>query len=243
MVIAIDFDGTITKENIFPKIGELRKNVIEVIKNLQKHGHKCVLWTCREGKYLMEARNLLESKGLIMDGINNSPYDYINQGRKMIADLYIDDRNIFAGEIDWKVIERQILYSDFTKKDEIPMLRNKYRARICSNCRKEFVNKSHKINFIFNKLSVNKITCNKSIKKSLSNGFSMEEHFEIAVNIKTYFENSKLITLGQEEKNGTVRTYFLCRYKLDTNEYVWMTVITWGENEGYIDMYLSKEGD
>ena len=121
MVIAIDFDGTITKENLFPKIGELRKNVIDVIKNLQNHGHKCVLWTCREGKYLIEARNLLESKGLIMDGINTSPYDHINQGRKMIADLYIDDRNIFAGEIDWKAIEKHILYSN-TSKTEIKYL-------------------------------------------------------------------------------------------------------------------------
>ena len=64
MVIAIDFDGTITKENCFPKIGEIRKNAVEVIINLQKHGHKCFLWTCREGKYLEDAKNFLNSKDL-----------------------------------------------------------------------------------------------------------------------------------------------------------------------------------
>ena len=48
MVIAIDFDGTITDKNIFPEISELRPHVVEAIKNLQAHGHKCILWTCRE---------------------------------------------------------------------------------------------------------------------------------------------------------------------------------------------------
>ena len=242
MVIAIDFDGTITKENLFPKIGELRKNVIEVIKNLQNHGHKCVLWTCREGKYLMEARNLLESKGLIMDGINTSPYDHINQGRKMIADLYIDDRNIFAGELDWKAIEKHILYSN-ASKTEIPMLRNKYRSRICKDCKKEFANEECKIKFVFNKLSVNKICCNKSIKKSIANGFTPEKHFEIAANIKYIFENAKVVSQGYENKNGITRTYYSCRYRLDADEFVWMQVITWGEKEGLIDFYLSKDGE
>ena len=34
MVIAIDFDGTITVNNAYPNIGELRPHVIEAIKNL-----------------------------------------------------------------------------------------------------------------------------------------------------------------------------------------------------------------
>ena len=120
MVIAIDFDGTITVNNAYPNIGELRPHVIEAIKNIQSHGHKCFLWTCRGGKELEEAKQCLEKHGLIMDGYNESPLDYINPScRKPIADLYIDDRafpvpfsprnpenNFF---MDWKFIEDCIL--------------------------------------------------------------------------------------------------------------------------------------
>lgn len=91
-VIAIDFDGTITKENLYPDIGELRENAIDCIKKLQEHNH-CFLFTCRQGKPLLDALYLLEKNGVKMDVF--SPYDYsVAYGRKPIADYYIDDRAI-----------------------------------------------------------------------------------------------------------------------------------------------------
>ena len=63
MVIAIDFDGTLTTENCFPNIAPLRPYAAEAIHNLQAAGHRCVLWTCREGIYLDEAREFLNQNG------------------------------------------------------------------------------------------------------------------------------------------------------------------------------------
>lgn len=108
MVISIDFDGCITDKNVFPEIGEWKEHAIEAIKNLQKHGHKCILWTCREGHYLDLAKDALAKAGLIMDGYNYSPYQL--QSRKIIADVYIDDKNVFmVDDVNWYKIEEYIL--------------------------------------------------------------------------------------------------------------------------------------
>jgi hydroxymethylpyrimidine pyrophosphatase-like HAD family hydrolase len=108
MVIAIDFDGTITDKNIFPEISELRPHVVEAIKHFQAAGHKCILWTCREGKHLDEARVFLRINGIELDGFNYSPY--MLQSRKIVADVYIDDKNVFmVDDVDWYKIEEYIL--------------------------------------------------------------------------------------------------------------------------------------
>lgn len=108
MVIAIDFDGTITDRNEFPYIGKLKEHAIDAIKNLQKHGHKCVLWTCRYGVSLAAARERLLQEGLSLDGYNESPY--LLDSRKIVADVYIDDRNVFmVDDVDWYKIEEYIL--------------------------------------------------------------------------------------------------------------------------------------
>jgi hydroxymethylpyrimidine pyrophosphatase-like HAD family hydrolase len=108
MVIAIDFDGTITDKNIFPKVGEFKEHAIDAIRNLQSHGHKVVLWTCREGDYLDAARIALEYEGLFLNGYNYSPYQL--QSRKIVADVYIDDKNVFmVDDVDWYKIEEYIL--------------------------------------------------------------------------------------------------------------------------------------
>ena len=111
----IDFDGTITKKNEFPKIGELRPGAIEGIKKLQSHGWKCCLWTCRTGATLEAAIDFLESQGLKMDGYNESPYDNRNfAGRKPIADVYIDDASFPSkfnkSWLDWGMIVETLLH-------------------------------------------------------------------------------------------------------------------------------------
>ena len=108
MVIACDFDGTITDRNIFPEIGEFKEHALEAIQNFQKHGHQVVMWTCREGKYLDDAKNALFRKGIFLDGFNYSPYQL--QSRKIVADVYIDDKNVFmVDNVDWYKIEEYIL--------------------------------------------------------------------------------------------------------------------------------------
>lgn len=100
-IIAIDFDGTITKWSPYPQIGEIRPEAIEYIKQLKKDGYKLVLWTCRQDHFLLEAINLLAQYDLLncfdlinSDGIKES------KGRKIIAAFYIDDRAML-GEIRW----------------------------------------------------------------------------------------------------------------------------------------------
>lgn len=108
MVIAVDFDGTITEKNSFPEIGKIREHAIEAIQNFQKHGHLVVLWTCREGRELDLARTAIELCGLKLNGYNYSPYQL--QSRKIVADVYIDDKNVFmVDDVDWYKIEEYIL--------------------------------------------------------------------------------------------------------------------------------------
>lgn len=108
MVIAIDFDGTITEKNEFPYIGKVREYAFEAIKNLQSHGHKCILWTCRCGQSLNEAIQFLLDNGVKMDGYNANVYPL--ESRKIVADVYVDDKNVFmVDNVDWHKVEQYIL--------------------------------------------------------------------------------------------------------------------------------------
>lgn len=110
-VIAIDFDGTITKENLYPEIGELKEYVKEAINTIAKYNTICI-WTCREGTPKHDAIKFLIKNGINYNMINESPYDCLNPGmRKIIADYYIDDRALFA-EIDWHRIEKYFVDND-----------------------------------------------------------------------------------------------------------------------------------
>ena len=108
MVIACDFDGTITERNCFPDIAPIRPYADKAIKNLQASGHKVILWTCREGPELDKARQFLNEHGIELNGYNYSPYQI--QSRKIVADIYIDDKNVFmVDDVDWHKIEEYIL--------------------------------------------------------------------------------------------------------------------------------------
>lgn len=98
MIIAIDFDGTITSQSDFPIMGELREGCKEAIEYAQKLGHTCVLWTCRKGCFLEEAIEQLKFWGIELE----VPY---KEDGKLIADVYIDDRSYGIDKIDWYEIK------------------------------------------------------------------------------------------------------------------------------------------
>ena len=104
MIIAIDFDGTITKTHEYPAVGKINEKAIEVLKKLQQKGHILCLWTCREGKELHDAVKSLYDEGIIFDYINNAPYS--ESRRKIVADIYIDDRNF--GGFNWDDVEKEL---------------------------------------------------------------------------------------------------------------------------------------
>lgn len=115
-IIAVDFDGTITTESDLSNHElQLKEGAYEALHRLHEDGFKLVLWTCRGGHNLEEALVFLDDEGLL------EVFDTINQqlpevkeayadiiGKKVGADIYIDDKNIFTKEVNWKEIEKYI---------------------------------------------------------------------------------------------------------------------------------------
>ena len=108
MVIAVDFDGTIV-EHRYPAIGKEIPFSIATLKKLQTEGNLLILWTVREGELLEEAVEFCRKRGLEFYAVNaNHPDEQLKPDmstscRKVVADMYIDDRNV--GKLpDWGAI-------------------------------------------------------------------------------------------------------------------------------------------
>jgi len=109
MIIAVDFDGTIV-EHRFPLIGRVRPFAFETLLELQKKKYKLILWTHRSGRQLEEAVAFCRENGLTFYAINkNYPEEkwFEHDSRKIVADLYIDDRNL-GGIPSWGEIYQMI---------------------------------------------------------------------------------------------------------------------------------------
>lgn len=109
MKIAVDFDGTIV-EHKYPKIGREIPFAFQTLKQLYQDGHELVLWTYRVGDELQEAVDYCSRNGITFYAINkNYPEEVFdkNISRKIIADIYIDDRN-YGGLPDWGEIYASI---------------------------------------------------------------------------------------------------------------------------------------
>ena len=108
MTIAVDFDGTIV-EHAYPRIGKEKLFALDTLRTLSQQGHKIILWTARDGEYLQDAVEWCRKRGLEFYSINsNQPTgalfgDSRDNPAKVIADVYIDDRNI-GGIPDWTTI-------------------------------------------------------------------------------------------------------------------------------------------
>jgi hypothetical protein len=110
MIYAIDFDGTIVDDN-FPDVGKLKPGAKRVINKLKQAGHTLILWTCRNGQHLQEAKDFLKKEDLEFDYFNESTPDIKKQGfgePKIFYDVLIDDRNI-GGFPGWSYVEIKLL--------------------------------------------------------------------------------------------------------------------------------------
>ncbi len=107
MIIAIDFDGTIV-EHAYPDIGKPIPFAIDTLLQMQKDGHRLILWTVRRGRLLQEAIDYCAQRGLYFYA-GNENYRGENKelgeevSRKLGVDMFIDDRNL-GGLPDWGVI-------------------------------------------------------------------------------------------------------------------------------------------
>ncbi len=116
MILAIDFDGTISKYNTYPRLPlpeEIREGAWDILKQLQKDGHTLILWTCRGGRELTEAIHLCYSNGVFFDAYNEDCQEivrkYGGQGKKIFADLYIDDMGINGIPGTWYEIYERLM--------------------------------------------------------------------------------------------------------------------------------------
>ncbi|MMZ43623.1 hypothetical protein D1872_51860 [compost metagenome] len=115
LVLAVDFDGTITEQPdmaTYPMTD--RPHAVRVLRRLHEDGVRLQLWTCRTGRFLDEAVEFLQHKGIaeVFETINDQlPEVYQkyapNVARKLGADFYIDDKNIMF-KVDWLAIEEFI---------------------------------------------------------------------------------------------------------------------------------------
>lgn len=71
-ILAIDFDGTITRHSRYPQIGEPNTELIEWLKREKEGGVKLILWTCRVGDLLNQAVKFCEKQGLYFDAVNEN---------------------------------------------------------------------------------------------------------------------------------------------------------------------------
>lgn len=105
-IYSFDFDGTIVT-NKFPEIGIPIKQVVELIKKVKSEGHYVILNTMREGELLNKAVEYCKSLGIEFDAVNdNLPHMkkfYKNNPRKVFANFYIDDHNLFVEGVNGDV--------------------------------------------------------------------------------------------------------------------------------------------
>jgi len=109
LIIAVDFDGTIV-EDAYPQIGSPMLFAFETLKELNKDGHRLILWTYRNGSRLQEAVDFCSKKGIEFYAVNKNYPEEKFEGkvsRKINADIFIDDRNI-GGLLGWGEIYKQL---------------------------------------------------------------------------------------------------------------------------------------
>ena len=100
--IAVDFDGTIVQA-AWPEIGKAKWGAKWVLNWAARRGHTLILWTCREGENLGNAKCWLMHEGIWgFRYFNESPPHLIelfkNDSRKIGFDIQIDDK---ASYIFW----------------------------------------------------------------------------------------------------------------------------------------------
>ena len=102
--VAVDFDGTLCAD-AFPEAGAPNRAVIAYVKKLAADGSKIILYTSRENgtrKLLDEAVAFCKAQGISLYAVNENPGNphaaknglKHSDGRKVFADLYIDDKAV-----------------------------------------------------------------------------------------------------------------------------------------------------
>lgn len=90
-IIAVDFDGTCVEHN-YPAIGMEVEGAVDVLRALNKRGHRIILNTMRSGEKLDAAVKWFRDRKVELWAVNRNPeQEEWTSSPKIYADLYIDD--------------------------------------------------------------------------------------------------------------------------------------------------------
>ena len=90
-IIAVDFDGTCV-EHEYPAIGMEVEGAVDVLRALNKRGHRIILNTMRSGEKLDAAVKWFRDRKVELWAVNRNPeQEEWTSSPKVYADLYIDD--------------------------------------------------------------------------------------------------------------------------------------------------------
>ena len=120
-VIAVDFDGTCVEHN-YPAIGMDVEGAVDVLRTLNKHGHRIILNTMRSGQRLETAVRWFRDRKIELWAVNRNPeQECWTSSPKVYADIYIDDsalgcpliflEGVRRPVVNWSKV-RQLLESD-----------------------------------------------------------------------------------------------------------------------------------
>lgn len=120
-VIAVDFDGTCVEHN-YPAIGMDVEGAVDVLRELNKHGHRIILNTMRSGQRLEAAVRWFRDRKIELWAVNRNPeQEQWTTSPKVYADIYIDDsalgcpliflEGVRRPVVNWSKV-RQLLESD-----------------------------------------------------------------------------------------------------------------------------------
>lgn len=91
MIIAVDFDGTCV-EHDYPDVGLDVEGAVDTLQELNKRGHKLILYTMRSGDKLDKATKWFKDRKIALWGINENPEQHEwTSSPKPFANIYIDD--------------------------------------------------------------------------------------------------------------------------------------------------------
>lgn len=107
MTIAVDADGTLFANGHYPELGPVNMSMVSMLKKLQAVGHKLILWTCREDESLQKVIDEMALQGIVFDAVNENVENFEHARRKIVADVYVDDRAMTPGDFmmgGWKCL-------------------------------------------------------------------------------------------------------------------------------------------
>ena len=119
--IAVDFDGPCVEHN-YPAIGMDVEGAVDVLRTLNKHGHRIILNTMRSGQRLEAAVRWFRARKIELWAVNRNPeQEQWTTSPKVYADIYIDDsalgcpliflEGVRRPVVNWSKV-RQLLESD-----------------------------------------------------------------------------------------------------------------------------------